>query len=211
LGISLLEQVKDALTIVQASEMAGIKFRTRRGNAWMAHCPFHEDNSPSFAAYLDSNRWQCFGCNTNGDQIDLVAKMRGQSIKEALNQLATELGISSRNYIADESQRKRIEEMRQKRLEYRKGQEIEWAIGKAVHYLRLLENALQEPLRACRTAWEVELLSSNIHLLAKIDRILDDLISQEKEKRERALLSAWGVIEYVKDRRDKRRKKTGAA
>ena len=37
-------------------------------------CPFHDDRSPSFAAYLQTQTWQCFAasCGLGGDVIDFV-------------------------------------------------------------------------------------------------------------------------------------------
>jgi len=33
--------------------------------------PDHEDSSPSFAVYQESDRWYCFGCSRGGDVLDL--------------------------------------------------------------------------------------------------------------------------------------------
>ena len=39
-------------------------------------CPFHEERTPSFVVYLDSNRWQCFGaCATGGDVVNLIQRL----------------------------------------------------------------------------------------------------------------------------------------
>ncbi len=40
----------------------------------VGHCPFHDDRSPSFAAYLQTQTWQCFAasCGLGGDVIDFV-------------------------------------------------------------------------------------------------------------------------------------------
>ncbi|MFQ6026583.1 MAG: CHC2 zinc finger domain-containing protein [Dehalococcoidia bacterium] len=41
-------------------------------------CPLHQDRTASFYIYEDSQRWQCFGgCATNGDVVDLVARLSG--------------------------------------------------------------------------------------------------------------------------------------
>ena len=43
---------------------------TRKGK-----CPFHDDRTPSFVVWIDSQRWRCFGaCATGGDVIDLLQK-----------------------------------------------------------------------------------------------------------------------------------------
>ena len=47
----------------------------RRSGSYLAgRCPFHDDRSPSFAAYLQTQTWQCFAaaCGLGGDVIDFV-------------------------------------------------------------------------------------------------------------------------------------------
>lgn len=43
-------------------------------NADFAHCPFHEDKTPSFKVYKKKNRWYCFSCHGGGDIIDITQK-----------------------------------------------------------------------------------------------------------------------------------------
>lgn len=51
-----------------------------------AHCFLHTgDNDPSLQFYRDG--WHCFGCGAHGDAVDLVARYRGISAKEAAEQL----------------------------------------------------------------------------------------------------------------------------
>ena len=38
----------------------------RTGRATMAKCPFHEEKTPSFAMYEDTNTYYCFGCGKSG-------------------------------------------------------------------------------------------------------------------------------------------------
>lgn len=51
-------------------------------------CPFHDEQNPSFAIYLNNNddktRWICFGCGKSGDTIDLVREVLSVGYKEAL-------------------------------------------------------------------------------------------------------------------------------
>ncbi len=57
-------------------------------------CPFigHEDNTPSFSVYLDTQRYYCFGCHAGGDVLDFVREMDGCSLSEAIERL---LGTSA--------------------------------------------------------------------------------------------------------------------
>ena len=48
----------------------------RSGDCLVGRCPFHEDRSPSFAAYLKTQTWQCFAasCGLGGDVIDFIGR-----------------------------------------------------------------------------------------------------------------------------------------
>jgi DNA primase len=44
---------------------------------WLGLCPFHQEDSPSFAIYAKSQSWYCYGCHRGGDVqafIDLIEK-----------------------------------------------------------------------------------------------------------------------------------------
>ena len=40
-------------------------------------CPLHQERTPSFYVYEDTQRWRCFsGCASGGDVVDLLAAVR---------------------------------------------------------------------------------------------------------------------------------------
>ena len=46
-------------------------------------CPLHEERTPSFYVYEDSQRWHCFGaCATGGDVVDLIRGLAQRSKAE---------------------------------------------------------------------------------------------------------------------------------
>ncbi len=65
----------------------------RTGRRHIICCPVHNDNHPSFNIYPDG-KWKCFGCGAHGDVIDLFAVMHGVSTKEAIVELAEQVGLS---------------------------------------------------------------------------------------------------------------------
>ena len=65
----------------------------RNGQRHIIRCPLHNDNHPSFNIYADG-RWKCFGCGRYGDVIDLWAMMHNISTKEAIVELAEQVGLS---------------------------------------------------------------------------------------------------------------------
>jgi DNA primase len=54
---------------------------------YVSLCPFHQEKSPSFHVYRGKDgrrvRWHCFGCGADGDAIDRLTKVEGESWKEA--------------------------------------------------------------------------------------------------------------------------------
>ena len=83
----LFENVRAGVTARGAAEMYGIHVN-RNG---MACCPFHNDRHPSMK--LDT-RFHCFGCQTDGDAIDLTGRLFGLAPGDAAKKLAEDFGIS---------------------------------------------------------------------------------------------------------------------
>ncbi len=52
-----------------------------------AKCLWHEDSTPSMHYHKDMNRVKCFGCSFYGDAIDVYQKLKGCSVKEAIDAL----------------------------------------------------------------------------------------------------------------------------
>ena len=60
------------------------------GNEFIACCPFHQEDTPSFTIFNGNDgaaRFFCFGCNEKGDVLDFVQKIKGVDFKEALKVL----------------------------------------------------------------------------------------------------------------------------
>ena len=60
----------------------------------MACCPFHDDRHPSMKI---DKRFHCFGCQADGDMIDLTARLYGLNNLGAAVKLASDFGISYDN------------------------------------------------------------------------------------------------------------------
>ncbi len=68
------------------------------GNGWVkTNClmPNHNDSSPSFGINVDSNYYNCFGCNATGNIFSLVQNVEGLSFVEAIQRLSVYAGIST--------------------------------------------------------------------------------------------------------------------
>lgn len=52
-----------------------------------ALCPFHNEKTPSFVVSPEKNLWHCLGCGRGGDDITLLALLRGKTEAEILREL----------------------------------------------------------------------------------------------------------------------------
>ena len=64
----------------------------RRGRAWWAPCPFHNEKTSSFKVEERKGRWRyhCFGCGADGDAIEWVKLTRNVGYIEAKRILGEE-------------------------------------------------------------------------------------------------------------------------
>ena len=59
----------------------------RDSHLWW-NCPFHNDANPSFCIRSGKRRWKCFGCGAEGDVLELVMRIRGIGVGEAMRFLS---------------------------------------------------------------------------------------------------------------------------
>ena len=66
---------------------------TRRGRLLVACCPFHQEKTPSFTVYQDSQHYKCYGCGTAGDVFSFMMEREGLLFRDAMEQLAERAGV----------------------------------------------------------------------------------------------------------------------
>jgi DNA primase len=59
-------------------------------------CPFHDEHSPSFHVRPQVGLWHCFGCGEGGDVISFVQKIDGLPFSDAVEYLASRVGMQLR-------------------------------------------------------------------------------------------------------------------
>jgi DNA primase len=50
-------------------------------------CPFHEDHTPSFTVYPETQSFHCYGCGAHGDALDFLQRVEHLSFRQALDVL----------------------------------------------------------------------------------------------------------------------------
>jgi DNA primase catalytic core len=103
-GIDEIKRRNDLCEVVMEH---GITLK-RRGRSYFGLCPFHEEETGSFAVSRESGLFHCFGCGAGGDVIGFIVRFHGVTFREALRRLAVRCGIDLETFCVtgDESSRR---------------------------------------------------------------------------------------------------------
>ena len=63
------------------------------GKNYVALCPFHQENTPSFTVNPNKQFYYCFGCGAGGDSINFIQEIDNLSFQESVLTLAERAGI----------------------------------------------------------------------------------------------------------------------
>lgn len=75
-------------------DVIGTKVELReRGRHFVGLCPFHEEKTPSFTVFPDTQHFKCFGCGRTGDVFTFLMERHDWTFRQALNHLARNLGM----------------------------------------------------------------------------------------------------------------------
>ncbi len=66
---------------------------SKRGKNPKGLCPFHNEKTPSFTVYPESQSFYCFGCGAGGDAITFMRRIENLDYVEAVKQLADRAGM----------------------------------------------------------------------------------------------------------------------
>ena len=92
----IVEQIRDALDI---ADIIGERVKLRRSSrGYHGLCPFHQEDTPSFHVYTDTQTYYCFGCHEAGNVFTYLMKTDNLSFPEALKVLADRAGIELPKY-----------------------------------------------------------------------------------------------------------------
>ena len=94
-----IERLKNDVAVERLVESAGIVLK-RSGKDLIGICPFHEDGEPSLVVTPAKNLWHCFGCQSGGDPIAWVMKLRGVSFRHAVELLHADPAAVVADYAA---------------------------------------------------------------------------------------------------------------
>ncbi len=86
-----VDQVRERLDIV---DLIGQQVNLRKaGRNFKGLCPFHQEKTPSFIVFPDSQTFHCFGCGAGGDAFNYLMQLEHLDFRGALEQLAARTGV----------------------------------------------------------------------------------------------------------------------
>lgn len=92
----ICEQIINALDI---ADIIGERIKLKQASrGFTGLCPFHEERTPSFHVYTDTQSYYCFGCHEAGNIFTYLMKADNMSFPEAVKTLADRAGIELPKY-----------------------------------------------------------------------------------------------------------------
>src|SRR5579875_192375 len=86
-----VDQVRERTDIV---ELIGQYVTLQKaGRNFKGLCPFHQEKTPSFIVFPESQNFHCFGCGAGGDAFSFLMQIEKTGFREALETLAEKAGI----------------------------------------------------------------------------------------------------------------------
>ena len=91
--LDLVKEVKNNLNIVEfVSETTNL---SGNKNALKGLCPFHNEKTPSFVVFPETQTWRCFGaCSSGGDIFDFIMNSENINFPQALSIAGKRAGIT---------------------------------------------------------------------------------------------------------------------
>ena len=87
----IINQIKNSLDI---ADIIGENVKLRKtSRGYMGLCPFHNEDTPSFHVYTDTQSYFCFGCHAAGNIFSYVMRSENLDFHDALKLLADRAGV----------------------------------------------------------------------------------------------------------------------
>lgn len=103
-----IEKIRQSVNIVELME--AVTTVRKRGRAFKAICPFHQEKTPSVSLDPARGLFHCFGCGAGGDIFKFVMESQAMTFNEAVEHLAQRAGVTLR--VDPEAAKRRSERRR---------------------------------------------------------------------------------------------------
>ena len=89
----MIEDIKSRLNIIELAKREGLILKKQSRRLYKTNCCFHNEKKASLTFYADNNTFNCFACQAHGDAINFYAKRHNLTNKQAIKELAGQLGL----------------------------------------------------------------------------------------------------------------------
>ena len=97
----LKEQTRKTIPLLQVIRKYGYEPKQDSDDHMTMLCPFHNERTPSFKIYLNTNSFFCYGCDTGGSVIDFIAHQEKLSIDSVLEEFSKTIDVTSIKFAAE--------------------------------------------------------------------------------------------------------------
>lgn len=106
--------IDDLLARTDVVEIVGERVQLKKaGRNYSGLCPFHQEKSPSFTVSAEKQFYHCFGCGVHGNALRFLMEFDHLRFPEAVEQLASRLGLDVPREGADDPQAQQRERRRE--------------------------------------------------------------------------------------------------
>lgn len=86
--------IDDLVARIDVVEVVGERVQLKKsGRNYSGLCPFHQEKTPSFTVSADKQFYHCFGCGAHGSALRFLMEYDQLRFPEAVEQLASRLGL----------------------------------------------------------------------------------------------------------------------
>ncbi|UTD56009.1 DNA primase [Halomonas sp. MS1] len=105
--------IDDLLGRVDVVEVVGERVQLKKaGRNYSGLCPFHQEKTPSFTVSADKQFYHCFGCGAHGNALRFLMEYDKLPFPDAVEQLASRLGLDVPREGADDPRAQQREKKR---------------------------------------------------------------------------------------------------
>lgn len=91
----LIDDIKSRINIIELASSEGLQLKKQSKRLYKTTCCFHNEKKASLTFYSDTNTFNCFACQAHGDAINFYAKRHNLQNKQAIKELASQLGLQT--------------------------------------------------------------------------------------------------------------------
>lgn len=100
---SIIEEIKNKANIVDViSRYINV---IKKGNNYVAICPFHSDTNPSMNISVDKQIYKCFSCGAGGNVFTFVSEYEKIGFLDAVKKVASYIGYDLSSYNLEETKK----------------------------------------------------------------------------------------------------------